>query len=93
MMFSYKILVSGNVQGVGFRYFTRQEADNLKLTGWVKNLPAGDVEILAEGEEEILDSFVNILKNKQKLAKVENLKISKTKILKKEFLDFTIVFD
>ncbi|MDQ6966644.1 MAG: acylphosphatase [Mariprofundaceae bacterium] len=41
-----KILVSGHVQGVCFRHFTRQKAVELGITGWVRNLPNGDVEAL-----------------------------------------------
>ena len=44
--------VTGHVQGVYYRAETRQQACNLGLTGWVKNLPDGQVEILAEGEKQ-----------------------------------------
>jgi acylphosphatase len=42
------------VQGVGFRFSTYDEAKDLALTGWVRNLPKGDVEIVAEGSRENL---------------------------------------
>ncbi len=52
---------SGSVQGVGFRYTVRDMADRLHLTGWVRNLPDGRVELWAEGEEGRLnDLFVEI---------------------------------
>ena len=41
------ILVSGRVQGVGYREFTRHTAQRLGIAGWVRNLPSGDVEVLA----------------------------------------------
>ncbi len=46
-----KILVSGEVQGVFFRQTTKQVADAMKLSGTVKNLPTGDVEIHISGNE------------------------------------------
>ena len=41
--------VSGRVQGVGFRYFVKEHAERLNLTGWVKNRPDGDVELEVQG--------------------------------------------
>ena len=52
------ILYSGTVQGVGFRYTTRGFAVELGLTGWVKNLPDGTVEIFAEGKKETIEEFL-----------------------------------
>ena len=54
-----RMVVSGMVQGVGFRYFTCRVAEKYTLTGYVRNLPDGDVEVLAEGEKEIVRSFMN----------------------------------
>ena len=44
------VLISGRVQGVGFRWFVREEARRLGLSGWVTNLPGGEVEVKAGGE-------------------------------------------
>jgi len=52
------MIVSGRVQGVGFRYTVRNEAQDLGLKGWVRNRPSGDVEIVAEGREEVLKMLV-----------------------------------
>ena len=49
--------VAGRVQGVGFRWFVREEARRLSLSGWVKNLPSGELEILAEGSAEALEAL------------------------------------
>ncbi len=92
MMFRYKITITGEVQGIGYRYFAEKEAQKLKLTGWVRNLPDGNVEITAEGEKNILENFVNILKTKHGWAKIDDIKISGTEIAKKEFSDFNIIF-
>jgi acylphosphatase len=43
------LVISGRVQGVGFRFSAYDEAKDLAVAGWVRNLPNGDVEILAEG--------------------------------------------
>jgi acylphosphatase len=52
------IIVHGIVQGVFFRYRTEQEAAGLKLTGWVKNLPDGTVEIVCEGDKDAVEELV-----------------------------------
>ena len=48
------LVISGRVQGVGFRFSAYDEAKDLALAGWVRNLPNGDVEIVAEGSRENL---------------------------------------
>ncbi|HOX44840.1 MAG TPA: acylphosphatase [Myxococcota bacterium] len=53
-----RLLVEGVVQGVGYRYHARREARALGLTGWVRNLPDGRVELLAEGPREALASLL-----------------------------------
>lgn len=55
-------LVEGKVQGVFFRAFVRQQADALNLTGFVRNLPSGAVEVQAEGDKEHLQSLLEQLK-------------------------------
>jgi acylphosphatase len=49
----------GNVQGVGFRYTTTRTANDYDVTGYVKNLPDGRVELVAEGEKKEIDAFVS----------------------------------
>ncbi len=53
-----RVIFSGRVQGVGFRYTARSVAHRLGVAGWVRNEPGGGVEILAEAEEEVLEDFV-----------------------------------
>lgn len=55
------VIYSGRVQGVGFRFTSESLAQSLSILGWVKNLHNGDVEIVAEGEEEVLKDFVSRL--------------------------------
>jgi acylphosphatase len=52
------LIVRGRVQGVGFRFFVRDRARQLALTGWVRNRADGGVEIVAEGEHEQLQQLV-----------------------------------
>lgn len=52
------VFFSGNVQGVGFRFTACQVARNYEVTGYVKNLLDGRVEIVAEGTPTVIDSFV-----------------------------------
>lgn len=56
-----RYLVSGKVQGVFYRVFTRNTASSLKLTGWVRNLPDGRVEVFAQGEEDTVDKLRGVL--------------------------------
>ena len=52
-----RYLLSGRVQGVGFRYFTQRTATQLGVVGWVRNCPDGTVEAVAQGSEEALQAF------------------------------------
>jgi acylphosphatase len=53
------ILVEGHVQGVGFRYFVLDKAENLGVNGWVRNRYDGSVEILAEGQQTLLQNLLD----------------------------------
>ena len=61
MLKAFNAIVRGRVQGVGFRYFTKRQAEELKITGWVRNLPDGTVEITAKGSPEALEQFMQRL--------------------------------
>lgn len=52
------VTYSGRVQGVGFRYTTRSIADGYNVTGYVRNLTDGRVELVAEGERRAVDNFL-----------------------------------
>lgn len=54
-------IVKGRVQGVGFRYFVRQHAQSLGVTGWVRNLANGDVEVLAQAQKPALEDLLKAL--------------------------------
>lgn len=69
------ILISGRVQGVGFRDFTRQNAMRLGIRGYAKNLPNDKVEVVAEGEKAVLDQLVTLLRKGSPAAQVDDVKI------------------
>ncbi|HEC62953.1 MAG TPA: acylphosphatase [Candidatus Acetothermia bacterium] len=65
-----RLLVSGRVQGVFFRAHTRDLARRLGLSGYVRNLPDGRVEIVAEGEEKALGELISVAHRGPPLAQV-----------------------
>ena len=66
--------IRGRVQGVGFRYSTVQEAERLKLNGWVRNSYDGDVEVWAEGSAEKLARFIAWLRKGPQFSRVDSVK-------------------
>jgi acylphosphatase len=60
-MVAKSFIVTGRVQGVGFRWFVLRRAKSLEITGWVRNLPDGSVEVRAEGSEAALESLESLL--------------------------------
>ena len=60
----YHVIFYGQVQGVGFRYRAYYAAYQLGLTGWVKNLYDGSVEMEVEGEEPLIDQLIIFLQNR-----------------------------
>jgi acylphosphatase len=69
-------LVIGRVQGVGFRWFVQRRADALGLQGWVRNLPDGRVEVVAEGTEAAMAALDAALRAGPRLASVQRVEIS-----------------
>ena len=67
------IVVHGSVQGVFFRASTQSQATEHSLTGWVRNLPDGTVEIHAEGEKESLGRFIEWCRQGPPAANVQRL--------------------
>ena len=71
------ILISGRVQGVFYRSWTKELAESLGITGWVKNTSDGKVEIVSQGDKSNLDEFIKSLYIGSELAKVEDLIVEK----------------
>jgi len=70
---SVRVIVYGYVQGVFFRDFVSRRATHLGLTGYVRNLPRGTVEVNAEGERKQLDQLIGYLKVGPPSAEVERV--------------------
>ncbi len=66
-------LISGRVQGVGFRWFTLSHAERLGLRGCARNLPDGRVEVVAAGPAGALDEFDAVLRAGPRFGYVENV--------------------
>ena len=77
MKIAFHLTIKGRVQGVGYRYYTQREAHNLGLTGYVKNLYNGDVEVFVEGEKETVEYFISYLRRGPDFADVDEIKVTK----------------
>lgn len=85
------VFIGGRVQGVAYRFFAEKYANSFEITGWVRNLSDGRVEVLAEGRREDIDRFVARLKEGPRLALVEEFDL-RSEGYTGEFPDFRIGF-
>lgn len=83
----YKVVVSGVVQGVGFRYFTAKEAKKWGITGYAKNLSNGSVEVLIFGDEANTEILLKWLEKGPETSIVNELKMTEILYIHKD--DFT----
>ena len=67
-MIAKRAIFAGRVQGVGFRFSTKQIATGFDVLGWVKNLPDGTVELQVKGEAEEVDEFLLEIRENSSLA-------------------------
>ena len=72
-MNAVRYIVSGRVQGVGFRWFVMREAARLDLAGYVRNLPDGTVEVVAQGAVAALVSLESALRHGPPAARVDGV--------------------
>jgi acylphosphatase len=84
------LIVRGRVTGVFFRAATQREARRLGITGWVRNRPDGNVEIVAEAEEDAIKEMVSWAQHGPSAARVEDVDI-RWRGYTGEFSDFRIV--
>lgn len=68
-------IVTGVVQGVSFRHYTRAYAQQVGAVGWVRNLPTGAVEVLAEGTPSTLDHLLTFLRRGPTEAQVDEVQV------------------
>jgi len=74
-----KVLVSGRVQGVFYRAFTRQNAEQLGLSGWVKNLEDGRVEAEIEGSRQAIERMLTKMRRGPPGARVDDIETEEIK--------------
>ncbi len=85
------VFIDGFVQGVAFRFFAEKHANRLSLTGWVRNLADGRVEVLAEGPAAEIETFLDRLREGPRMARVDRFDVRREKATA-EFHDFHIDF-
>ena len=89
MKSSVHVLISGRVQGVFFRANTKQQAEMLGLSGWVRNTKDGKVEAIFEGEEKGVNQILKWCHRGSSLSKVEKVDVKKQEPTN-EYDDFSI---
>jgi len=67
--------VEGFVQGVGFRFYCMQNAYALGITGWVRNRHNGEVEVIAEGDRQTLEKYIDVLSKGPSMAQIQKVRI------------------
>ena len=87
----FRAIISGTVQMVGFRAFAESRAANRGITGFVRNLPGGEVEVVAEGDRTQLEEFLAELRRGPSGAHVRSLMASWERP-RGEFDDFSVRF-
>lgn len=76
------LLVSGRVQGVGFRYFCQSHAERLGLTGYARNREDGTVEVEAQGEAASVDEFAKLVSHGPRHASVGSVELKELEVRK-----------
>ena len=74
------LIISGHVQGVGFRYFCLEQAQSLGISGYARNMPDGSVEIEAQGEESAIEKFLALVRRGPRSAEVTNVEIGTAEV-------------
>lgn len=83
-MVRYFVILDGRVQGVGFRYFAQSNAIKNSLTGWVRNMDNGMVEIEVQGIEEKVNKFLSIIRRGNSFIRVDDFSVKKLDLVADE---------
>lgn len=70
------VFIEGHVQGVGFRHFTKTNARQHNVEGWVKNLADGRVEAVFEGTEEQVNNMIDLVHEGPRASRVSNVDVN-----------------
>lgn len=84
------ILISGQVQGVGLRWFIRNQAEKLGIHGWVKNTESGQVEAVFQGEKKTAQTLIELFKSHFNISEVRVEEINSSDE-KENFEEFKII--
>lgn len=84
-----KITIRGNVQGVFFRNYIKEQAESLELKGFVRNLEGGNVELFVEGEIDNVDKMHELCKQGPKHAVIKEVELKESEF--QDFQDFKIL--
>jgi len=88
-----RFFVSGIVQGVGFRYFTQDEAERLQINGFVRNLRDGRVEVYAIGSAEILSKLRTLIGRGRAAPLVQHVAEEPANSIRDSLKEFSITYD
>ncbi len=75
MIVARRYVITGRVQGVGFRYFAEAAAMRAGVHGWVRNLPDGSLEAFVEGEQSAVDGVEASLRRGPSSSRIDNVKV------------------
>jgi len=90
-MKQFHLIISGDVQGLGYRAWMRREAQRLGITGWVKNRQDGAVEAVIQGEEEDVKKLIEKAKLGPDVSWVEKVDIQDMPV-NENLLDFQVLY-
>ncbi len=85
------VLVSGLVQGVGFRQYVKYKSRKLNVNGWVRNLPTGEVEAVFDGDRKNIEKIIRVCQRGPLIAKVDNVIVNWNYPNDIDIIDFKVI--